>query len=59
MGLPIVTAKAVHGQAKGLGGAATLRTLFVARLEEEPDRKRQNEKREFGGVDAARTTNAC
>jgi hypothetical protein len=61
----IVAAKAVHGQAKGLGGATMLAFPFVdertasgdaaqpARGDalEEPDRKRQNEKRELGRLD--------
>jgi hypothetical protein len=60
-----VAAKAVHGQAKGLGGATMLafplcglanskRRRCAAcswRRFEEPDRKRQNEKRELGGLD--------
>jgi hypothetical protein len=70
----IVAAKAVHGQAKGLGGATMLAFPFVdwrtasgdaappirgAALGEEPDRKRQNEKREVGGLDTARATIDC
>jgi hypothetical protein len=51
----IVAAKAVHGQAKGLGGAttqaATLRSLFVAPLLKN-SLKRQNEKRELGSTGA-------